>query len=122
IGAGGPLTTASGSGTSSTTLTVANAVFFSDGYGLTGVQGGWIRIGPSVTVQVASVNYSSNVLTLANPVSWSSGASVYLYKNSTGTVVLTGANPDLGAFPPGSASSTGPQPPLPPTNIQAIAK
>jgi len=125
IGAGGPLTTAVGSGASSTSLTVANAGFFSDGYGITGVQPDWIRIGPSATAQIASVNYSSNVITLATPVSWSSGASVYLYKNSNGTIVLTGTNPDIGAFPSGSTSGGGtppPAPPLPPTNLVATPK
>ncbi len=120
IGAGGPLTTAVSSGTSSTSLTVANAGFFSDGYGITGVQADWIRIGASTTVQISSVDYSASVLTLASPVSWTSGASVYLYKNSEGTIVLNGASPDLGAFPSGSLS--GLQAPLPPTNVQAIAK
>ena len=120
IGAGGPLTMAVGSGAGSTSLTVGNAGFFSDGYGLTGVQPDWIRIGPSTTAQIASVNYSANVITLASPVSWSSGASVYLYKNSNGTIVLTGANPDIGAFPSGSMSES--QAPLPPTNLQATAK
>jgi hypothetical protein len=125
IGAGGPLTTAVGTGASSTSVAVANAGFFSDGYGLTGVQPDWIRIGGSTTAQIASVNYSANVITLATPASWSSGASVYLYKNSNGTVVLTGANPDIGAFPSGSTSGGGsgtPQPPLPPTNLLAVPK
>ncbi len=121
IGAGGPLTTAVGSGTGSTSLIVANAGFFSDGYGLAGVQADWIRIGPSTTVQIASVDYATNVLTLANPVSWSSGASVYLYKNSNGDRVLTGANPDIGALPFGSSASGSPGPP-PPTALQGIAK
>jgi hypothetical protein len=116
IGAGGPLTTATSAGTNSTSLTVANAAFFSDGYGLTGVQGDWIRIGASTTVQIASVNFSTNVLTLATPATWSSGTSVYLYKDSRGNTVLNGANPDLGAFPSGTASSAPPAP-VPPTNI-----
>ena len=119
IGAGGPLTTAVGPGTSSTSLTVANAGFFSDGYGLTGVQPDWIRIGPSTTVQISSVNYSTNVIKLASPASWSSGASVYLSKNSNGTVVLSGTNPDLGAFPFGSTSAL--PAPLPPTKLQGNA-
>jgi hypothetical protein len=127
IGAGGPLTTAVGSGTSSTSLTVANAGFFSDGYGLTGVQPDWIRIGPSTTVQISSVNYSTNVLTLATSASWSSGDSIYLYKDSTGTIVLNGANPNIGfdqtsGSTSGGSSGGGSQPPLPPTNVQAIAK
>jgi hypothetical protein len=115
IGAGGPLTTAAGSGTGSTSLTVANASYFSDGYGLTGVQADWIRIGASTAVQIAAVNYTTNVLTLANPVSWTSGSSIYLYKDSRGNIVLNGANPDIGAFPSGTTSvSTAP---APPTNI-----
>jgi hypothetical protein len=120
IGKGGPLTSAIGSGANSTSLVVANAGFFCDGYGLTGVQADRIRIGGSTTVQISSVNYSTNVLTLANPVSWSSGAPIYLYKNSDGTVVLNGANPDIGAFPFGSTGES--QAPLPATNVQAVAK
>lgn len=111
IGAGGPLTTATNSGANVISLSVVNAGFFSDGYGLTGVQGDWIRIGSSTTVQILSVNYSTNVLTLANPVSWSSGSAVYLYKKSDGVVVLTGANPDAGAFPSGSVPPPPPPPP-----------
>lgn len=127
IGAGGPLTTATSSGTASTSLSVANASLFSDGYGLTGVQPDWVRIGSSTTVQIASINYSSNVLTLASPASWSSGAAVYLYKNSSGTIELPGANPNIGFDPAGGtsgggSSGGGSQPPLPPTNVQAVAK
>jgi hypothetical protein len=123
VGAGGPLTAAVGAGTSSASLTVANAGFFSDGYGLTGVQPDWIRIGASTTVQISSVNYSTNVLTLASPVSWTSGTPVYIYKISSGAVVLNGANPDIGAFPfgsaPGNRSEASPQPPA---SIQASAR
>jgi hypothetical protein len=124
IGVGGPLTTAVGSGTISTSLTVADAGFFSWGYGIPNVQPDWIRIGPSTTVQIASINYSTNVITLANPISWSSGAGVYLYKDSNGNVQLNAANPNLGAFPAGSnpGSTSGSQAPAPPTNVQAIAK
>jgi hypothetical protein len=123
-GAGGPLTTAVGSGAVSTSLTVADAGFFSWGYGIPNVQPDWIRIGASTTVQISSINYSTNVITLASPVTWSSGAGVYLYKSSNGAIVLNGANPDIGAFPFGSASgSSGSQaPPVPPTNVQATAK
>ncbi len=121
-GAGGPLTTAVGSGAISTSLTVSDAGFFSWGYGIPNVQPDWIRIGPSTTVQISSINYSTNVITLASPVSWSSGAPVYLYKNSSGAIALNGANPDMGAFPSGSTSGGGSQLPLPPTNLQAVPK
>lgn len=119
IGAGGPLTTAAGSGTNSTTLTVANAGFFSDGYGLAGVQADWIRIGANTTVQISAVNYSANTLSLASPISWMSGAPIYLYKNSSGVVVLNAANPDIGAYPFGLPSD--PEQPDPPTGLQVVA-
>lgn len=128
IGVGGPLTTATGSGTSSTSLTVGDAGFFSWGYGITNVQPDWIRIGPSVTAQIANINYSTNVITLATPVSWSSGAGIYLYKNSNGTVVLNGANPNLGfdtstgGTSSSGSSGSGTAAPLPPTNVTATAK
>jgi hypothetical protein len=121
IGAGGSLTTAIGSGSSSTSLTVGDAYYFQDGWGFpngTGlgqVSPDWIRIGASTTVQISSIDYATNVITLANPVSWNGSDPIYLYKNSTGIQVLLGANPDIGAFPFGSVTS--PQPPAPPTNL-----
>ncbi len=120
IGKGGPLTNAVGSGTNSTSLAVGNAGFFSDGYGITGVQPDWIRISPATVVQIAAINYSTGVLTLATPQSWTSGAPVYLYKNSDGDVVLNGANPDIGAFPAGLPNRA--PAPLPVTNVRAAAK
>jgi len=116
IGAGSYLTTASGSGSNSTFLTVADPWFFQDGWGYpsANVQADWIRIGASTTVQISSINYSTNVITLASPVSWNNADPIYLYKNSTGTVVLTGASADIGSFPFGSAVQ-----PAPPVNLQA---
>lgn len=126
IGTGTYLTTASGSGSNSTHLTVADAWFFQDGWGFpigTGlgqVSPDWIRIGNSTTVQIAAtgINYSTNTITLASPVSWNNGDPVYLYKDSTGTVVLNGANPDLGAFPFASSQP----PPNPPTGLTATVQ
>jgi hypothetical protein len=122
IGVGGPLTTAVGSGTVSTSLTVADAGFFSWGYGIPNVQADWIRIGPSTTVQIASINYATNVITLTSPVTWASGAAVYLYKDSSGNIQLNSLNPNLGAFPAGSTGGSSNGAPAPPTNVQAIAK
>ena len=131
IGAGGPLTTAVGAGTSSTSLTVADPYYFQDGWGFpagTGVgqmNPDTIRIGASTTVKIASggINYATGVITLASAVSWSNGNPVYLYKNSTGTQVLFGSAPDIGALPfSGSGgcatprdSNTGPSSPNPMT-------
>lgn len=93
---GGPLTTASGSGSGSTTLTVAAGTgsFFIGSnasnlpqYGGKLVPGDFITVG-STTVQVSSV--SGDTLTLASPISWSSGAPVYFGTSST---------VDIGAYP-----------------------
>jgi hypothetical protein len=119
IGAGSYVTTAVGAGTSSTALTVADAGFFSWGYGIPNVQPDWIRIGPSTTVQIASINYSTNVITLATPVTWTSGEGIYLYKNSNGVVVLNSSNPNIGAFPLPLSGSAVPQPP---TGVQVNVK
>jgi hypothetical protein len=110
IGAGRNLTTVAASDTGvGTSLIVNDAGFFQDGYGLTGVQADWIRVGPTTTVQIASINYSANTITLANAISRSPGDPVYLYKNSSGKQVLYGSAPDIGAYPFGAA------PPPPPT-------
>jgi len=105
IGAGANLTnvapTDSGSGTA---LVVNDAAYFSDGAGGSGtaiVSADWIRVGASTTVQIASINYSTNVITLANSIIRSPGDPVFLFRDSNGRVVLTGAAPDIGAFPSG---------------------
>jgi hypothetical protein len=126
IGAGTNLTTANGSGASSTTLVVGDASFFQDSYGFSadGVQPDWVRIGGTSgpTVQIAAygsaacgggtcINYATNTIKLASSASWNSGDPVYLYKNASGTQVLFGANPDMGALPSTSSSGSGPTPP-----------
>jgi hypothetical protein len=108
---GGPLTVATNSGSNVTTLTVADAGFFSDGYGIQNVQPDWIQVN-NIQVQIAAVNYQTNTLTLTTPISWPINVAVYLYKNSSGAVVLHGM-PDIGAF-----SITGQ--PAPPTNLKAV--
>jgi hypothetical protein len=117
IGAGTYLTTASGSGSSSTSLTVADATYFQDGWGISGVQADWIRIGSSTTVQISSVNYSTRVITLAKAVSWNNNDPVYLYKDSSGRVVLNGANPNIGA---GGTGGTGGASPPAPSRLGAV--
>lgn len=116
VGAGVALTTTVGTGTNSTALTVADSRYFQPGWA--GTEADWIRVGASTTVQISSIDYTNNIITLANPVSWSNGAGVYLYKDSNGTVVLKGANPDIGAFDPPTSSGA----PAPPTNLQAATK
>jgi hypothetical protein len=100
IGAGSNLTTVAGSDSGSgSALVVSDAGYFQDGYGIPGVEGDWIRVGPTATAQILSVNYNTNTLTLANPMSRSPGDPVYLFKDSSGRQVLYGSAPDIGALP-----------------------
>src|ERR1019366_1182658 len=78
---------------------VNDAGFFQNGYGIPGVQPDWIRVGATTTAQIVSINYNTNALTLANPISRSPGDPVYLYKDSAGRQVLYGNVPDIGAYP-----------------------
>jgi hypothetical protein len=109
VGAGTYLTTvASGDSGSGTSLLVTDASYFQDGLGLNaaGVQADCVSV-TTVTnhVCVTAVNYSTNTLTLASGISRSSGDSVWLYSNSSGTQVLFGVAPNIGA---GFVQSTAP--------------
>ncbi|MGA7138850.1 MAG: hypothetical protein WBZ14_14330 [Terriglobales bacterium] len=114
INGGTYLTTATNSGSSSTTLTVADALYFQDGTwgsalakataGLCGtMQADWIAIGTVTNVvQISAVSYGTysspaGTITLASPMTWSNGASIWLYRKSDGALVLAGAAPDYGA-------------------------
>ncbi len=96
------LTQANGSGTSSTTLIVDDALYFQDGSrgsSLSNIQADWIAIGTvSNTVQISSINYSTNTITLTSPMTWSDNASIWVYKDSAGRIVLRGSAPDVGAY------------------------
>jgi hypothetical protein len=86
--AGVALTTATNAGTSSNTLTVADAGWFCDGYGLQ--SGDLIRIGTTTAVRVVSVNLTSRTLQLSSARTWSIGDGVFVdYK---------GTAPDAGAY------------------------
>ena len=81
VGAGQPLTRAVGAGTSSVTLTVDRASYFTDGYCFGGecvTTPDVIRIGTNTPVQVVSVNDAANTITIASPQTWADGASVNL--------------------------------------------
>ena len=136
IDGGTNLTTATNSGANSTTLTVADALYFQDGTwgsdlagasaGLGGtMQADWIAIS-SVTnvVQIASVSYGAynnpaGTIKLASPMTWNSGDRIWLYKKSDGAVVLAGAAPDYGASEYTSSTKTGS---TVPTNIQVTVQ
>ena len=125
------LTTATNSGASSTTLTVADALYFQDGTwgsdlsrpssGLGGtMQADWIAIGTVTNiVQISSVTYGTysapaGTITLASPMTWSNGAQIWLYKKSDGSLVLSGAAPDYGASEYVGTKVAGPPPPSAP--------
>ena len=124
IDRGTSLTTATNSGSNSTVLTVADALYFQDGTwgsslarasaGLGGTfQADWIAIGTvSNVVQISSITYGTynnpaGTITLASPMTWSNGAPIWLYKKSDGTQVLYGAAPDMGASEYGSGGGGG---------------
>lgn len=97
------LTKASGPGSNSTTLAVDDARYFQDGTWGSDLAGeslhpDWIAIGTvSDTVRISSIDYNTNTIALAYPMTWSADARVWLYKKSDGEVVLAGTAPDYGA-------------------------
>ena len=101
IDGGTYLTQANGSGKSSTTLKVDDALYFQDGTwgsSLANMSADYIAIGTvSNTVQISSINYTTNTITLASAKTWADDAKIWLYKKSDGTVVLNGVAPDYGA-------------------------
>jgi len=109
IGGGQALAMANGAGNSSVTLVVTplatgSVVPFQDGTWGSDLARGvtlfpdWIAIGTvGNVVQISSINYDTNVITLASPMTWSDKAPIWLYKNSSGVRVLYGTAPDIGA-------------------------
>lgn len=104
----------SGAG-SSTTLIVADAGYFHDGFGLgTQVPGDTIQVGsPAVNapVLITAINYGTKTLTLQTPITWTTGQPVSLpYKGSA---------PDMGALE--SVGVAGGDLPIP-TNLRLLAQ
>lgn len=96
-------TTSSGGGK---TVPVQDASFFSDGHGI--IAGDVVKVGANVPVQIATIDYASNTLTLTTAINWSSGDGVGFD--------YAGQAPDIGAYELGGNSSTslGVAPPMPP--------
>jgi len=117
--AGTNLTTVNGTISNSTSLVVNDATYFQDGWTIPGVQGDCVAVTTiSNHVCVTAVNYSTNTLTLASPISATKGDPVWIYSISDGTAVLTDTTgPDLGAFPYGSSTSSLPAPPTDLTSV-----
>lgn len=85
IDAGTFLTTVTSASGSGSTITLADAGYFSDGYGL--IKGDTIQIGSQITT-ITKVNYGTNSITVSPAISWTQGANVSL--------PYTGARPDIG--------------------------
>lgn len=96
------LTLASGAGDNNATLHVDDALYFQDGTwgsSLSDIQADWIAIGTvSNVVQISSIDYATNTITLASAMTWADDAPIWLYKKSDGTRVLYGSAPDYGAY------------------------
>lgn len=102
IDRGWALTTVAISDTGSgTSLIVADASYFQDGsWAPPGrIEPDWIAVGSvDNIVRISAIDYASNVITLSQTISRGAGSSVWLYKDSTGRVVLSGSAPDIGAY------------------------
>ena len=88
IDRGRALTWTTSEGVSSTSLVVADARYFSDGYGV--VAGDLVQVGSNPPVRVVQVDLAANTLTLEGAVSWSVGDGV--------SYPFEGRAPDIGAF------------------------
>lgn len=97
IDAGGPLTTVAATDTGTgTSLIVEKAEWFQPGWG--GAEADTIAVGTvNNTVQIASIDYSTDTITLSSSISRNDGDSVWLYEDSSGVRVLYGDGPDIGA-------------------------
>lgn len=116
--AGANLTTVNGSITGSTSLVVADVAYFQDGWGITNAGGSTFQADcikvtslSNPAVCISSINYATNTITLASPISATNGDPVYLYSKSDGTVVQTDTGVDMGAFPfqPSASGTDGGQ-------------
>jgi len=89
IDGGGFLTQATNDSQDGTTLQVADAGYFFDGYGI--VEPDMIQIeGETAAAPIASVDYATNTITLAEPLNWSAGDGVGLPYHGT--------QPDQGVY------------------------
>ena len=106
IGQGIPLTQAVGDGTQSCALAAADVLYFQDGtwgadltWGVT-LFPDWVAVGTATNVvEIQSINYANNTITLKSPITWHDRDPIWLYKNSSGQQVLFGTSPDIGAAP-----------------------
>ncbi|MBN2709439.1 MAG: T9SS type A sorting domain-containing protein [Calditrichaceae bacterium] len=97
------LTQAKGNGLNEKILYVNDARYFQDGtwgsdLARANLHADWIAIGKvSNTVQIKTIDYGKNCITLISPMTWSNNDPVWLFKKSNGDIVLYGKGPDYGA-------------------------
>ena len=104
VNAGSFLALAVGSSGGGTSITVDDASWFYDGFGINMETGDVIRIeGHQETARIIAIDYSRNVLTLDSPLVWSNGDGVHTY--------FSGNAPDQGAHELGMSLETRPKPP-----------
>lgn len=77
IGSGAQVAVASGNGTNSTQLWVYDAQRIFDGWGI--AEPDLIKIGSGGYVRVSGINYTTNLVTLSQPLTWVSGSGVYVF-------------------------------------------
>ncbi len=99
-----PLTRTASAG-SGTVVKVADASYFSDGFGL--IAGDRIQIGGGKPVRITKVDYAANTLTLSESIEWPKDAPV--------TLEYAGKGPDIGAHE--AASGAQVRKPRPPTAL-----
>jgi len=98
IAAGGPLTYVAAADTlNGINLVLADAYFFQPGWA--GTLPDVIAVGSATnTAAIVSINYGTNTVTLAAGIPRKTKDPVWLYKNSSGAVMLNGSAPNIGAF------------------------
>ncbi|QCE42108.1 right-handed parallel beta-helix repeat-containing protein [Psychroserpens sp. NJDZ02] len=93
IDAGGFLTNTPSAG-SGTTMVVADASYFTDGFGIAAYYGDTIQLkGQTTSAIITNVNYTTNTLTLNTPLTWTAGQEL--------SKSYEGLAPDVGAFESG---------------------
>jgi len=85
------LTETNGAG-NGTQITLDDAGYFCDGFGL--INGDQITIGSNPPVMITNVNYDTNIITVDQPVSWNNGDPVFLSGCYDIGAVQSGAEPD----------------------------
>ena len=100
IDKGSSLTTITSPTGSGTTLTVADAGYFIDGWGIAGVNGDDVQIvGTTQKARITNVNYQTNTITVDTTLSWTQGQGLAL--------AYAGSAPDVGAFEFGTSNVLG---------------